>query len=335
MRRVNVKVDSGERSVSRDSEVVILYTCQWIEVNYYSDRYKINAKFASATDFREIGPRHCWTATYHPTNPLLMDSIETLSEGFLSAFYEKSWSGEEVEMVTTLSIEEAYEVQDKVAAGRTARGEQVVGYKVGCTSAAIRQQFGLDEPIFGRLFVPHTRQCGEELDWKAFANCAIEPEMVIRTRSDLSGIDVSDEHLLEAIESVRPGIELHDFTFWHQPPATQELICSGGIHAGLLIGTDGVSGQQLNWQDERFSVLKDGVEVCSAPASEIMGGPLHSLRWLVEKLADRDDILPAGSLVIPGSPVELVAIDKDCMLEIQIEGVGSCQAQFRESSNSN
>ena len=60
--------------------------------------------------------------------------------------------------------------------------------------------------------------------------------MVICLNRDLSGEDLPDEELIDAIDYVSPGIELHHYTFWHQPPTTQELICTGGIHAGVIVG---------------------------------------------------------------------------------------------------
>jgi 2-keto-4-pentenoate hydratase len=56
--------------------------------------------------------------------------------------------------LSALSLSDAYLVQDKVAEKRVQKGETVVGYKVGCTSPAIRAQFGLEEPIHGKLFNP-------------------------------------------------------------------------------------------------------------------------------------------------------------------------------------
>ena len=65
--------------------------------------------------------------------------------------------------VRGISLEEAYVVQRGVIACRMADGERVVGYKVGCTSTAIRQQFGLSEPIYGRLMAPHIHHGQTEL----------------------------------------------------------------------------------------------------------------------------------------------------------------------------
>ena len=61
-----------------------------------------------------------------------------------------------------------------------------------------------------------------------------------------------------------------------------------------------------------------------------MGGPLHSLRWLVNSLSARGLSLEQGSLVIPGSPVQLVNIDRDTELSVVIENVGSAAVRFEK-----
>lgn len=259
-------------------------------------------------------------------------SLQNLADEFCHAFYEKQWPSEEAPAVTDLSLSEAYQVQKLVSERREVRGERVVGYKVGCTSAAIREQFGLKEPIYGRLFFPHTTTEHLPIDWREYANCAIEPEMVLHIATELGEPNLPDDALIKAIDYVSPGIELHHFKFWRMPPTTQELICSGGIHAGVIVGKAKVPASQLDFRHEMFSVLRDGVEVTAAPASEIMGGPLHSLRWLVNALTRQGLSLPAGSLVIPGSPVELVAIDSDVEVRIEIEGVGGLDVSFRRAN---
>ncbi|MDP6542756.1 MAG: hypothetical protein QGH60_02130 [Phycisphaerae bacterium] len=258
-----------------------------------------------------------------------MKSIELLASRFTQAFYDRAWSGELEPHVSDLSIAEAYAVQDLVADIRVQRGEEVVGFKVGCTSQAIRSQFGLDEPIYGRLFSPHVCEEGAPVNWRDYANCAVEPEMVFTIGADLRGEGLPADQLIDAIQCVSAGIELHNFRFWFSPPTSQELICSGGIHAGLIVAGGGVSPRQLSFEHELFSVRKNGELITEAPASEIMGGPIHSLRWLVDSLTRRGSYLQTGSLVIPGSPVELVCVDQDTELSVEIEGVGVVVSQFK------
>ena len=270
-----------------------------------------------------------------PVFAKIMKPLDSLAAQFYHAFYEKEWPGGNGPGLSTLSINEAYEVQRLVADLRVQSGERVVGYKVGCTSRAIRTQFGLSEPICGRLFHPHVQEEGIHLDWSAYAHCAVEPEMVMRMGRDLRGRDLSDQDLLDSIEYVSPGIEIHHFTFWHGKPTLQELICSGGIHAGLIVGKEKVSPDHLRFGDALFSVYKDHDLVTSAPATEIMGGPLDALRWLVSFLAARGDYLKKDSWVIPGSPTALVEVDQDTELKVVIEQVGQVVAHFRKEEVNN
>ena len=73
--------------------------------------------------------------------------INTFAKRFYDLFYQRGWSHKLAPYVDDLSIDEAYRVQDLVAKMRIESGEEVVGFKVGCTSRAIRSQF--DYPIAG------------------------------------------------------------------------------------------------------------------------------------------------------------------------------------------
>jgi 2-keto-4-pentenoate hydratase len=255
--------------------------------------------------------------------------IEKFAENFFNTFYKGSWNDKIQYPISDMSIQESYIVQDLVAKKKIARGERTVGYKVGCTSSAIQSQFGLNEPILGRLFWPHIFDDKKELNWKRFTNCAIEPEMVLKIGKDLKGENLSDEVLINAIEYISPGIEIHNYKFWLTPPTLQELVCSNGIHAGLVVGDVKISPGSLSFESEWFKVYEGDKIITKAKASEIMGGPLHSLRWLIGKLTKRNEILRSGSYVIPGSPVELININEDTKLSIFIEKVGKAVAYFK------
>lgn len=258
-----------------------------------------------------------------------MKSLQKIADNFFNAFYQQQWTQmDDVHDISCLSIDEAYAVQNLVTRMRLNLGESVVGYKIGCTSDAIRAQFGLNEPINGNLFSPRIYNENVSLQLNAYVDCAIEPEMVLKIGKNLVGEGLSDEKLLNAIEYVSPGIELHNFRFWNEPPTIQELICSGGIHAGLVVGSQKVSPHALSFRDEVFTVFKNKKLVTSAKATEIMGGPLHSLRWLVSFLTRKKLSLEKGSLVIPGSPTELVHIETNTELTVSIDHVGSLTAFF-------
>ena len=49
-------------------------------------------------------------------------------------------------------LDEAYDVAARIAAARIARGEVPVGRKLGFTNARVQADFGIDGPIWSRLF---------------------------------------------------------------------------------------------------------------------------------------------------------------------------------------
>lgn len=230
--------------------------------------------------------------------------------------------------IQALSLGEAYAVQERYLAMRLAAGESLAGYKVGCTSPAIRAQFGLSEPICGRLLLPGLYGDGAELYAGNYVDCALEPEIVLHIGSDLDGSNLSTTHLRQAIAAVSPGIEVHNYRFWYGNPSSQELIASNGIHAALVVGPKCDLPADIDLTEERTTLLVNGEVKATGVGAEIMGGPFESLRWLLGHLRLQDRRLHAGELVIPGSAARLVQVAKGDVAEARFSTFGSCFASF-------
>jgi 2-keto-4-pentenoate hydratase len=257
-----------------------------------------------------------------------MDGLGLLADAFLD-FYRGHEDNRGLTIpIESLSLDDAYEVQSRVIAARTAAGEQVVGYKVGCTSRAIRRQFGLTEPICGRLVSPHVHHGDTALDWHAYRNPAVEPEFVFVMGKDLAD-EVGEAGLLrDAIDSVSPGIEVHNYRFRLGEPTSQELIASNGLHAGLVVGDLKIGARDFDMDIEGVGLFVNGVLADSGIGAEIMGGPLTSLRWLVNHLVRRGEVLRAGQLVIPGSPVGLISVGTGDRVAARFTHLGGVEAVF-------
>ncbi len=227
--------------------------------------------------------------------------------------------------IANLTVAQAYSVQDEFVAARVRDGAKIVGWKVGCTSPAIRKQFGLSQPISGKLLEPDIFASGINLNSTRFVECAVEPELVFRLGESLAG-EIDDERVLGSLASVCAGIELHNYHFWLGYPTVQELIASNGIHAGLVLSDFQSLPQEWDSESERVSILVNDQVQASATSKEIMGGPLRSIEWLAKHAAERGQPLRAGDLVIPGSAVELVRVKAGDAIEARFERLGSCKA---------
>lgn len=256
-----------------------------------------------------------------PERPILESYVDAVAAAFRTHRFP-----EKAPLFSELTLGQAYQVQEGFLAKRSLTSGPLVGWKVGCTSPAIRKQFGLKEPISGRLLAGEMRSPEPLISTSEFLECAVEPEFVFRLRRDLSG-EPTAEQVMDAIGSVAVGIELHNYRFWQIPATSQELIAFNGIHAGLVIGSE----QPFRRRDLRsllVSVSVNGNVRASGPASEILGGPLQSVKWLAVHAAERGRTLCAGDIIIPGSAVELVRVRSGDVAEARIDDLGTCRATF-------
>jgi 2-keto-4-pentenoate hydratase len=256
-------------------------------------------------------------------------TIQQFAETFLRIFEELHPGQSPSHSIQQLSLADAYRVQQAVIALRIGNGERVVGYKVGCTSRAIRDQFRLTQPICGRLIEPHVYFGDQTLQCADFSNCALEPEFVFCIGKEIRDDQLDDASLLQAIDHVSPGLEVHNYRFWFGDPSSQELIASNGIHACLVVGDNKVKAKEINLNGAEVALLVNHKLMVNGKGEEIMdGGPLLSLRWLIGHLAERGEYLRPGSLVIPGSPVKLISVGPGDIAQARISGVGYVEARF-------
>src|SRR5216684_4001128 len=107
-------------------------------------------------------------------------------------------------------LETAYRIQEQGVALRLERGEKIVGYKMGLTSAAKRAQMNLPVPIYGVL--TDAMRVEGELRVLDGVHPKIEPEIAFVTRRELSG-SVDHGQAIDALEAVAPALEILDSRF--------------------------------------------------------------------------------------------------------------------------
>jgi len=215
-----------------------------------------------------------------------------------------------------LTLTQAYDVQDAALRFRQLEGDQTTGYKVGCTSAAIRTQFGLTEPVSARLFRSEQHASGSTLSWDNYVNLAVEPEFALFIGQQ------------GQIEWIAAAIEIHNYRFWSGTPSSQELVMSNAIHAGVVLGETRMPVDAFDMNAARVDILINDEIRATGFGHGIMQGPLSSLAWLERHLHKRNLALQPGHIVIPGSPVELISVPRGARVETRIEGLGNATALF-------
>jgi 2-keto-4-pentenoate hydratase len=227
-----------------------------------------------------------------------------------------------------LTLEQAYAIQGEVTRLREARGERVLGYKVGCTSPAIQAQLGTHGPIFGRIFDTGCFPAGSRLSHARFANLAVEGELAIRLSRDLPGPALPDEDYAGAVGSVFPVIELHHYVLPTGGLSLRALIASGGIHAGLVLPDQETASPGLPPAVTELEVVIDGRPVGTTAEPWTMGGPVATLRWLTGRLAERGERLHEGQVILTGSALPLFPVGPGSRIVAEARPLGRSFAEI-------
>lgn len=191
----------------------------------------------------------------------------------------------------SLSLQDAYALQDAVTLRRREQGESVAGYKVGCTGASVRAQFGMDGPIRATLFTSEIKQSGAVLEHRAYANLAVEAEMALQLGDD------------GAIAAALPVIELHHFVFRAPKKTLMELIANNGLQAGLVLPP-----QPIDVREGKLSLAINGKLVEEGPLWPMPGGAAASLSWLRQHCVLHHLPLLPGQIVLAGTPLGLYPV---------------------------
>jgi 2-keto-4-pentenoate hydratase len=226
-----------------------------------------------------------------------------------------------------LSVAEAYEVQFRVARLREARGERVAGYKVGCVSRTMRQQLGLDRPVFGHVWESELRPSGCTLDPAGFDGLAVEGEFAVRAADDVPSADWLRRNP-GVLATALAVVELHHYVF-RGPPAERaaELVANNAIHAGVVLpggeaavpGADALTGVAVR-------VSRNGEVLGEATGAELEDGPLAGVVRLAEHLAGHGRRLLRGQLVLTGSPLPLWRVSAGDRVEVRCDAWGQVAA---------
>ena len=209
----------------------------------------------------------------------------------------------------SLSINEAYAVQDAVVDLRAAEGEAVIGFKIGCTGPGTTKLFGMQGPIRGTLFDKEVYESGVELNANNFCNLAVEAEMAIKVDADRN------------ILSVFPIIELHNLVFRAPQKSLSELIANNGLNRGIVSSAK-TWEKQLEFYENKsvLSLEVNGSEIDSGELWPMEGGPTSSLHWLKNHLADHDlEILP-GNIILGGTALGLHKVQAGDRIDVKVDG---------------
>ena len=250
----------------------------------------------------------------HGGSALTGDEIRAEAELLDTAERERRQVRQTTSVHPNMTIDEAYRVQAAWLDIRQARGERVIGHKIGLTSRAMQQAMSIDTPDSGFLTDAMVLAPGEPIAAADFCDLRLEVELAFVLADDLYGRDLRVDDVLDATDHVTGAVELIAARTPRTDPATGrtrtvvDTIADNAADAGIVTGGSplGPRGADLRWVGA--IAHRNGVVEETGLAAGVLDHPANGIVWLARRYAERGMSLRAGQVILSGSFTRPMAV---------------------------
>src|SRR3979411_685331 len=220
---------------------------------------------------------------------------------------------------------EGYRMADAVHGVLAADFGEMVGHKIGCTSAVMQQYLNIPHPCSGGVFANGVHPSGAALRAKDFVRVGVECEIAVRLARDLMPLDApfTADKVVQAIDAYLPAIEIVEdrYSDW-QTLGAPALVGDDFFAAGCVLGKPVARSAAPDLLSVIGRALINGVEVARGTGADVLGHPHHALAWLANHLASDGNALRAGEFVLTGSLVKTVWLNAGDSVVMELSGLG-------------
>lgn len=226
-----------------------------------------------------------------------------------------------------ITIPDAYEIS-RLNLGRRVQEAKVrrIGRKIGLTSEAVQRQLGVEQPDFGYLTSDMKITDGGIAPNGSWIQAKAEGEVAFILGRDLKGPGVTRESAAAATDHVVAAIEIIDSRIKDWKIRIQDTIADNASSAAFVLGAERRKLSDIDLPSAAMALTRNGKVESSGVGRACLGDPLNAVVWLANALAEYEEGLLAGNIVLSGAygPVVPFAQGDRCVVTIEGLGAVSC-----------
>jgi len=202
-----------------------------------------------------------------------------------------------------MTVADGYAVQRAIIARQVAGGDRVIGKKVGLTSKANQEVFGVHEPVYGQLLASGVYPEHTPVRTARLIQPIIECEVTFVMRRRLVGPGVTVPDVIRATEGIMPSLELGDSRMraWIGRAKLPDIVADSCGNAGIIVGGELHSLRHFDLRYTGMVVEKNGEILATGATGAVLGNPAQAVAWLANTLAESELTLEEGDLVLSGA----------------------------------
>lgn len=227
-------------------------------------------------------------------------------------------------------VEKAYAIQSINTAFWRQEGRRVVGRKIGLTAAAVQRQLGVDQPDFGVLFDDMQISDAALITTDLVIQPKVEAEVAVILKSDIVEPSTDRSTIIESIDCACAAIEIVDSRIADWKITFADTVADNGSSAFFVLGRERRPIKQLDLYSCGMVMEVDGAIASIGAGAACLGHPFNAVSWLANTLAERDDPLRAGDIILTGALGPMVELKGNHRVRAQIGGLGDVSFEFGE-----
>ena len=217
-----------------------------------------------------------------------------------------------------LDVDTGYRIQDANLAKRLARGEKLVGVKLGLTSEAKQKRMGVYAPFVAWLTDDMILNEGDPVPQAKLIHPRIEPEIIFVMKDRLAGPGVTRESAMAAVGTVSAGAEVIDSRYKNFRFRAGDVVADNASSGAWATGSVVVKPEDIDLLNEKVEVYVDGKLEHTGTGADVQGHPGEALALAANDLARRGLAIEAGQIVLTGGITDAVFAPPGSTVTLQV-----------------
>ena len=219
-------------------------------------------------------------------------------------------------------MDTGYRIQEANLEQRLARGETVVGVKLGLTSEAKQRRMGVYAPFVAWLTDDMVMNLGDPVPQHKLIHPRIEPEIVFVMKDRLEGPGVTRESAMAAVGTIAGGAEVIDSRYRNFRFRAGDVIADNASSGAYVVIDRTVTPDEIDLLVEKVDVSVDGRLQYSGTGEDVQGHPGEALALAANDLARRGKAIEAGWVVLTGGITDAVFAPPGSTVEVRFASLG-------------
>jgi 2-oxo-3-hexenedioate decarboxylase len=256
------------------------------------------------------------------------ETIEKLAEHLENAELQAYEVTKITDDYPNMTFTDATDVQWEIRRRKMSRGHKIVGMKMGLTSWAKMKQMGVEMPCYGFLADYFSLPDGAQVPFDELIHPKVEAEIAFVTNKELSGKNLTVEEVLAATELVVPAVEIIDSRYKDFKFDLTSVQADNSSSTRFVVGSHAAKPEDFDWSTIGVVMQKNGEIIELGAGAAVLDHPAASVAMLATMLAERDEVIPAGTFIMTGGITAAVLVEKGDSIVVRYQGLGAVTMKF-------